>query len=227
MRQIIWLILILILGAGVAGAAARAASAVSLDQAMPTPTQGSEIAIDSPKAGQALQGSVAVMGSSAVEGFRMAEVSFGYASDQTHTWFLISQVYQPMSSGALVTWDTTTISDGDYNLKLAVILQDGSQKSVQVRGLRVRNYTPVETMTPAPPGATATLLPTVTAAARLSSEIAPAATLRLTPTPGVPVQISRSQVYLSLGEGALFVFGVFAALGVYQLLRSVFHRGAG
>lgn len=87
MRQIIWLILILILGAGVAGAAARAASAVSLDQAMPTPTQGSEIAIDSPKAGQALQGSVAVMGSSAVEGFRMAEVSFGYASDQTHTWF--------------------------------------------------------------------------------------------------------------------------------------------
>jgi hypothetical protein len=76
------------------------------------------------------------------------EVSFAYGSDAGRTWFLIQESQQPVSGGALATWDTTTLTDGDYDLRLLVSLKDGTQQQVVVKGLRVRNYTPVEASSP-------------------------------------------------------------------------------
>ena len=109
-----------------------------------------------------LQGVVTIRGSSNETGFLSAEVDFTYAGDTTGTWFLIATDSQPVDSSTLATWDTTTITDGDYNLRLRVILSDGTHLDVIIPNLRVRNYTPIETPTPAPTAVQPTLTPTIT-----------------------------------------------------------------
>ena len=192
-------------------------------------------AITSPVPGAALQGTVDITGSTPVEGFQFFEVTFGYANDPTGTWFFLTQSDRPVANGLLAQWDTTRISDGDYRLRLLVTMQDGSQVEAQVTGVRVRNYTPVETATPLPP--TATPLPlqvTAPAVAPGASEtlavptptptqaaiLAPT-TLPPTPLPSNPAQLTTSQIWLSLGQGALVVAGLFLLGLAYAWLRSL------
>ena len=108
------------------------------------------VEITTPRPGTPLQGTVAIEGSTIVEGFISWEVTFGYASDSTGTWFLIAEGDQQVSSGELTQWDTTTITDGNYNLRLTVYLQGGRREHYLVSDLRVRNYSPIETITPTP-----------------------------------------------------------------------------
>jgi hypothetical protein len=118
--------------------------------------------ITAPLNGQALQGIVTISGSAAGAGFQAAELSFAYAGDRStggadqRTWFLIRQIPSPVTQDVLAQWDTTTISDGVYDLQLVVTLEDGQQVSALVSQVRVRNYSPVETDTPTavPPSAT-------------------------------------------------------------------------
>ena len=79
-----------------------------------------------PKQGDVLQGVVTIRGSSNETGFLSAEVDFAYAGDTTGTWFLIATGSQPVDSNILASWDTTTITDGNYNLRLRVTLTDGT-----------------------------------------------------------------------------------------------------
>ncbi|MCX8061836.1 MAG: hypothetical protein N3D16_04585, partial [Anaerolineales bacterium] len=62
-------------------------------------------------------------------------------------------------------WDTSGITDNTYQLRLTVITKDNQKHVYMVEGLRVRNYTPIETDTPQPgqqaqTESTATLEPT-------------------------------------------------------------------
>ncbi|MGB8212170.1 MAG: hypothetical protein WCE68_01300 [Anaerolineales bacterium] len=161
--------------------------------------------------GQVLQGVVAIQGSSDVPGFLSAEVAFAYAGDTTGTWFLIVASNQPVASNTLATWDTTTITDGDYNLRLRVYLTDGSHLDTIVQNLRVRNYTPVETPTPAPTPLQATPLPTITLTA----------TQFPTPTslPPNPAVLTPADVSISLAYGGLGAMLFLAILGIYGWLR--------
>lgn len=179
---------------------------------VPARAQFSMLSITSPSAGQVLQGAVTVTGSSAMPDFVSAEISFSYPNDPTGTWFLVTQSDQPVTDGTLATWDTTLITDGDYTLRLRVTLADGSTRDVTVPDVRVRNYTPVETATPAPVAAAdVTPLPTV----------APTATLYPTPTPlpSNPAEITSSEVWTSLLYGGLAVLGLIALVWIYLRLR--------
>jgi hypothetical protein len=173
--------------------------------------QDSNPAINSPQAGDALQGVVTVVGSSNLSGFASAQLSFSYIDDPTDTWFLIATLSQPVLDQTLVNWDTTSISDGNYTLRLRVILTDGSTHDVLVPGLRVRNYTPVETPTPAPTVPQATPLPTITQTP----------TLFPTPTliPQNPAVLATTDVSFSIiygGSGAILLFIIIA---IYLWLR--------
>ncbi len=186
-----------------------------------TPTETSTAiptaAILSPLAGQAVQGSVPVIVFSDIQGFQSAELSFGYTKDLTGTWFLIAQNTQPVANGEMGTWDTNLITDGDYNLRLEVVLQDGSKIDTAVTGVRVRNYSLVETSTPTPvtptatlapgerPTATATLIPTITATATL--------------LPTNQAEMTGGQITGSLTKGALGTIIVFVILGLYILIK--------
>jgi len=164
-----------------------------------------------PHSGDVLQGAVTVTGSSDVTGFVLTEVSFAYTDDPTGTWFLIATASQPVLEGTLATWDTTSITDGNYILRLRVYLADGSFREAFVPSLRVRNYTPVETPTPQPTVAQATPLPTIT----LTATPFPTPTsLPRNPAVLAPVDVSFSIIY---GGSAACLF--FIIIGIYLWLR--------
>jgi hypothetical protein len=102
------------------------------------------VVVNSPKSGDVLQGVVNIKGSSSTLGFQSYEISFAYEGQETENWFLIQQSHSPISDGTLATWDTTTIADGTYRLRLQVILEDRTTEEFMVTGLRVRNYSSIE-----------------------------------------------------------------------------------
>lgn len=148
-----------------------------------------DVIIQSPTAGQAVQGLVAVTGNTDTFDFLSYDLAFSSDSDPTQTWFTIQQSEQAVRYDILGEWDTTTLTDGSYSLRLTVALEDRESVTVVVPGIRVRNYTPIETNTPA---ATATLDPGATATP--SPTLAPPTPTPLPPNPAVvtPKQVRSS-----------------------------------
>jgi len=184
--------------------------------------------IESPVTGQAVQGSTAIRGSTGMDRFQSYEVNFSYEGDPTRTWFLIQEGTAPIQDGVLAEWDTTTITDGEYTLRLLVTLNDGTQVEANAKGIRVRNYSPIETDTPTPFPPLVTLVPGISGAFATPS-YTPAWTLTplpMTPTPlpTNPAVITSSQIAQTLGTGAVISIGMLALLGAYLGLRSLFHK---
>jgi hypothetical protein len=199
------------------------------DIPLPQATQPDLVVINTPLPGQALQGDILITGNTSVTGFVACEISFGYTGDPTVTWFLIQRSTLPVENGLLTHWDTTTITDGDYTLQVVVYYEDGSLVTLTVPGLRVRNYSPVETDTPTPlppsatPGPGSPVPPTAT----LAPTIIPSATpLPPTPTPlpTNPASISRDDITWTVGTGVGIGVGFFVLLGAYLGIRKMLHN---
>jgi hypothetical protein len=169
--------------------------------------------ISSPQEGSALQGVVTITGSTNVDGFDSAEISFSYDDETSANWFLIQRSTDPVESGALASWDTTTIADGVYRIRLSVHLKNGQTLETITSRLRVRNYSAVETSTPAPqssvmPASTPTL-PMVTRTPRATPS----------PAPTNPARITPQGLEISLIQGVLAGLAGFLALGIYLFIR--------
>ncbi len=195
-------------------------------QATPQPPG---VQITSPRGGEALQGQVTITGSTAVADFASAELAFAYTGDSTGTWFLIAEDIPPVADGPLAEWDTFAITDGDYDLRLRVTTTDGSQITVVMTGLRVRNYTAIETSTPSPTP-TASLTPTVD----LTRSFVPSATPTITPTPSPrptatplppnPASLTVAAIANTLMRGAAAALAAFIVLGIYTSIRNSLRR---
>jgi hypothetical protein len=226
------LILVLVLAAGssVSAAAPDLQQTAGPGTGTPEATPVPQAQILSPLPGQALQGGVQINGNTFVPGFRSAELLFTYRSAPglpplPETWFLIVPMGAPIANSVLALWDTTTISDGIYDLRLVVNLDNGEQDIVTIEGLRVRNYSAIETDTPTPvlptgtpdplslPPATATPTPTITPVPPTPTDLPPN-----------PAQLSNQQVFSSLGKGALAVIGFFALMGIYAAVGRIMKR---
>lgn len=191
----------------------------------PAPALVEKAEIQSPVAGQALQGTVSIRGTSAIKDFVSAEIDFAYTDSSPDTWFLITQSQTPVDHGELAHWDTTTITDGVYDLRLTVTLKDGSRQSVTINRLRVRNYTLIETDTPAPTTPTATPIPGDTTVPSMT----PTATITPVPPtatslPPNPAQLSTNDIFGSAGKGALAILGFFILIGFYRSIRFLSRR---
>ena len=197
-------------------------------------TASLSIFLSAPLGGQALQGLVEIRGNTAVENFQSANLTFAYHGDTTGTWFLIHESDAPVANDILAQWDTTRITDGNYDLRLSVRLTDGNQIIVTVQGLRVRNYSAVETDTPTPPTATATSLPTEPGdviAASPTPSATPTSTDTITPVPPTvtplptnPAELSREAILNTLSKGGIATLAIFALLGTYLGGRAVLRR---
>jgi len=90
-------------------------------------------------------------------------------------------------------------------------LSDGNTRETIVSGLRVRNYTPVETLTPIPLAPEATPLSTFT----------PTATPFPTPTslPRNPATFAPTDVSVSILYGGLGAILIIIIIGIYLYLR--------
>ena len=214
-------LLVLLLALALAGMGpALPAAALRASQAGPTSTPSP--LLFSPLAGEPLRGSVSILGMTALPGLESWELSFGYTGDPTQTWFLLAQSSELVIDGLLYEWDTTTISDGVYTLRLRIFLDDGQILAVETPGLRVRNYTPIETSTPAPsatPAPGEKPLPTIT----LTPTITPLPPTP-TPLPTNPAQIAPLQAVASLAWGGGVVLGLFLLLGIYLALSQALRR---
>jgi hypothetical protein len=181
--------------------------------------------IDVPDAGQVVQGSLVIRGSTGIEEFQSYEVGFSYEDDPTDTWFLIQESTTPVQDDILAVWETTTITDGNYTLCLLVTSTDGTQAKSLVNDLRVRNYSPIETDTPTPTPIYVTLAPSLPIASTLPG-YTPTPTFTPypstpTPLPTNPAVITSSQMVLNLGKGAGVSIALLAILGAYLGLRSI------
>ena len=105
--------------------------------------------ITSPNEGEILQGQVSVLGNTDVDGFISYEISFTYEQEGAENWFLITYSSEPVANSVLAVWDTTVITDGNYKLRLIVEQEDGRRFEEIIKNLRVRNYSSIETETPA------------------------------------------------------------------------------
>ncbi len=179
------------------------------------------ISITSPKPGEAIQGIISITGTSALAGFVTSEVDFTYEQKEPAGWFLIQENDQAVADGALATWDTTTITDGNYNLQLIVKLQDGSEQTVQVDGIRVRNYSLIETAVPTP-------VPTHEEATNLLVTVTPSTYPEVTetypplqtPLPPNSASLNNRDILSSLGIGGAVVAGLFLAAWLFMSIKS-------
>jgi len=178
-------------------------------------------AITFPRAGDTVHGQVTITGTTDIPNFLSAQLDFTYASNPAGNWFILQTITQPTLDSALATWDTTSITDGDYILRLQVFLSDSTTQEVTVP-IKIQNDTPISTPTPAP---TATpedefsiLIPTPFL---LAASPTPTDIPRPTPTPltANPISLSQTEIYSSLSRGALVIIGLFIFSGILIRLR--------
>lgn len=178
-----------------------------------------QVLIDSPRPGEALQGQVSIIGTTDIEGIQSFEISFAYQRDDTNTWFLIGQGKGIFRGQTLAVWDTTTISDGIYRLRIRAFLNDGRTLESVITGLRVRNYTPIETSTPEPdrasPPEEVTTRPTDYHPMKLTNTVEAEHDL----------QVTTSMLGNSLVRGGFIALVFFIILAAYLGLRSLLRRG--
>ena len=185
--------------------------------------QGPSVSITSPQSGAAVRGQVEILGNMEAPNFASAELAFGYipeggASNPANAWFIIQSFPQPKAESPLAVWDTTSVTDGDYNLRLRVFLQDGTIQDSPLISVKVSNDTPQPTVTPQE-----TLQPTSTPAAPLLTTAPTAlptyAFIQPTPPPPNPASLTVSLVYSTFGRGALIALGVFLLFSIFIRLR--------
>jgi hypothetical protein len=177
------------------------------------------IAITSPAPDEILRGQITITGRVDVPSFLSARLDFAYASNPTDTWFSIQTFSQPLADSTLATWHTTSITDGDYVLRLRVNFEDGTFQDVTVPIKIGNEMLPTPTAEPTlTPEADSVLIPTPFL---LAASPTPTDVPRPTPTalPSNPVSLGHDQIYASLGRGALVILGLFALAGIIVRVR--------
>lgn len=115
--------------------------------------------IASPAAFARVRGNVSITGTATHPQFQRYELYF--APEPGENWVFIGDAhFNEVNNGLLGTWDTTSLPDGTYSLRLRVVRQDGNYDEAFQRGLVVANQAP-ELPTPTP---TLAELPTLPAA---------------------------------------------------------------
>jgi hypothetical protein len=171
--------------------------------------------ITQPATGGVVTGLATLVGTASLPAFDHYDLAFAYSQNPTDTWFPIGDAYRTaVNDGRLAVWDTTGITDGSYDLRLRVWPTSGDPLTAVVHGVRVRNYSAVETGTPAPtpltPPTSTPALPTPTAL----------------PTPfAVTGTSGQTQVGQALSGGALVGLFALALLGGYTISRRAARSG--
>lgn len=181
--------------------------------------QDPAVAITSPARDESLRGQVNIIGSTDVPNFVSAQLDFAYASDETGTWFPIQALSQPVFDSPLYTWDTTSISDGAYILRLRVFTSDGGVQEATVPITLQNDALP--TPTPAATSTPETVTDPLPTPFLLAASPTPTEVPRPTPTPMPtnPAALDQNEIYASLGRGAIVILGLFAFAGLILRLR--------
>ncbi len=108
----------------------------------------STVGITDPLPGNPIQGLVQITGFIDIEEWEYFNLEFAFTHQ--NVWFPISMRQIEIGGNILGEWDTSSITDGNYDLRLTVFLSDETSLEIISEGIRVRNYSVIETNTPAP-----------------------------------------------------------------------------
>lgn len=194
------------------------------------------VQITSPEMGAEVRGLVSIVGSASVEPFQFYKVEYGVGPSPAD-WAVIGALREsPVINGQLEVWDTNSVPDGVYTLRLQAVKTDGNFEEFLVRGVVVANTRPTLTPTPEPsetpveeedPLAPSPMprTPEPTATQRVIAPQEPIAGATATPTLSVPDQSvlpvdpeGWDQAFL-LGAASMGV--VFVLLGLLFAIRSL------
>lgn len=168
-----------------------------------------------PTEGQVVAGTVEVLGSLPDDNFEYAELSYAFNNGQSTNWFLIKRIEQPVHDDLLAMWDTTTITDGVYRLRLSIHQTNNETHELILEDIRVGNYTHFE-VTAAPTAAGETQ-------SAATAEVVNTPTLQQSPEPTRlpenPASISRKDIGISLISGLVLAVLILGVLGVYAYYR--------
>ena len=180
------------------------------------------IAITSPASGDVLRGEVTIIGSTDIPNFASAQLDFAYAyaSDDGDSWFPLAALSQPALDSPLYLWSTTSITDGDYILRLRVNLTDGTFQEVTVP-ITIQNDAPILTPTPIVTSTPSSIGVQIPTAFLLAASPTPTEVPRPTPTPlpPNPASLTQTTILTSLGRGAIVIIGLFIFAFILLRLR--------
>lgn len=167
------------------------------------------IEILSPLSGEAVQGLAQIVGTVDIEGFESYTLEFAFQSSSAQNWFPIAQGTTPIINGVLGEWDTSLLVDDIYDLRLTVHTQNADPIIGTVYGLRVRNYSAIETSTPTPTLDQAAFTPTADSPSTPTATATPNTTP--TPLPQNQAAVNFDHVKNAAQIGLLigFIFVVF------------------
>jgi hypothetical protein len=100
------------------------------------------VRIQSPVDGEYLQGTIQIIGTVTGTGLQTAEISFRYQDSQSQSWFVINQITSSVVEDVIATWDTSTIADGVYQIRVLAVFENGREQEKIINNLSVRNYPP-------------------------------------------------------------------------------------
>jgi PKD repeat protein len=109
------------------------------------------IVILSPIPGNVVAGNIQVLGAAIHPQFLQYQLEFGPDPNPGNLWYPATGIVQsPILNGLLGIWNTTSVQDGIYQLRLRITLRDGSNLATVVNNIRVQNQapTPVPSNTP-------------------------------------------------------------------------------
>lgn len=213
-------------------------------------TQEQIAAITAPTEGQELQGVVTITGSANHPEFDRYELAYGPEPNPNDAWQPFSANQQPVANNVLGVWDTASVGDGTYSLRLRVVRKDSNYDEAFIRGLRVINQQARSTPTssaaeasPTPEATTdlATAVPGVEPTLRsvptvlveqpptsIPAAVAPGATA--TParntagSGGLASLVDLGPIVSTCLSGAIVAGFVFAVVGVIQLARTQYRN---
>lgn len=165
------LLLLLLLLSFIETTTSLPAQAQDIPTLTPTPTATRPIRVVTeiliPQTHTAVAGTISILGSALLPGFRRYELHIAVAASEDWRWLTTSDAY--VSEGELYQFDTTRLPDGFYDLRLRAISDDGNYDEAFVNDFEIRNANPptptfqynsegtplpTDTPTPAPPTAT-------------------------------------------------------------------------
>ena len=188
-----------------------------------------EVRIVSPQMNAELRGKVLINGRASLPQFDYYKVEFGIGPSPAD-WALIGDIHKaPVVEGLLETWDTTTLPDGMYSLRIRVVKPDGNYEEHFVPQVKIVNAVPTATVTPTasptlPPATIpvgSTYTPAVTKpTAALAQPTATPTLARPTRAAAAPLgDIKDYRNALCLGAGAMGV--IFLLVGLVLAIRRV------
>jgi hypothetical protein len=200
--------------------------------------QASLARITSPRDGAVVRGTVAVEGAATHSQFQKYEIHYGPEPNPADQWTPLpgSPFEVPVVQGRLALWDTASIPDGSYQLRLRVVRTDGNYDEYYVHQIVVANARPTETPTPAEsptprlPTDTPTATPTVVIVLP-ETTAAPSRTVEPTASPALPTarptatprpsNLPFSSTSTAVCWGGGITLGLFVGVGLLFAFKGV------